>query len=709
MAPNPKVAKACKAMKDMGISQETGKAVLKRLLKLYDNKWNLIEDENYRVLLDSVFEYEEAKRVELKKKEFSLLDESEEEYEPPLKRNCSESTHVSHGHRSTDPNLNSSSEDHKDKGKKLISPHNVPLETSWPEKVSENHVDLVAEGVVLPPEKDVVINNHAEALNKIKDENLFENLAEFEVPLAVILPDGTSRGNDVNATAEGKDKDDGGDNNDNATDLSQLDIASSPMGEVKISLTFNSCQPSDFHIPSLDAVFKAVDEKFLKSYRLKEPNFSVMTLMKEFCECFWAMGTTKPSNENDERKLITLKPNLDRPITLNALDHPQANFPTSLISFNGSLKLNNLYTLVPQIQREISLNGFSCLMYSANSTGYQATKSLHIYVDDITKGEEQVKISLINEINTEQPPNFYYIPKNIIFQKAYVNFALARISDEDCCFHCFGDCVSLPVPCACARESGGEFAYTVEGLVKEKFMEEYISMNREPVKNRLFYCKECPLERSKNGDVPDPCKGHFIRKFIKECWCKCGCNKQCGNRVVQRGITAKLQVFFTPQGKGWGLRTLDDLPKGAFICEYVGEILTNTELYERNMKSSGNEKHTYPVLLDADWGSEGVLKDEEALCLDGTIYGNVARFINHRCFDANLVEIPVEVETPDHHYYHLAYFTTRKIDAMEELTWDYGIDFDDDYHPVKAFQCSCGSLACRDLKSSRRTNAGHDV
>lgn len=127
--------------------------------------------------------------MELKKNEFSLLDESEEEYEPPLKRNCSESTHLSHGHRSTDPKLNSSSEDHRDKGKKPISPHNVPIETSWPEKVSENHVDLVAEpSIVLPPEKDVVINNHAEALNKIKHENLFENLAEFEVPLAVILP-----------------------------------------------------------------------------------------------------------------------------------------------------------------------------------------------------------------------------------------------------------------------------------------------------------------------------------------------------------------------------------------------------------------------------------------------------------------------------------------------------------------------------------------
>lgn len=91
-----------------------------------------------------------------------------------------------------------------------------------------------------------------------------------------------------------------------------------------------------------------------------------------------------------------------------------------------------------------------------------------------------------------------------------------------------------------------------------------------------------------------------------------------------------LQVFFTSEGKGWGLRTLEELPKGTFVCEYVGEVITNTELYNRNMQGTGNEKHHYPVLLDADWGSEGVLKDEEALCLDATFYGNVARFINHR-------------------------------------------------------------------------------
>lgn len=86
----------------------------------------------------------------------------------------------------------------------------------------------------------------------------------------------------------------------------------------------------------------------------------------------------------------------------------------------------------------------------------------------------------------------------------------------------------------------------------------------------------------------------------------------------------------TPEGKGWGLRTLEHLPRGAFVCEYVGEIVTNTELQERNMQIVGNERPAYQVLLDAENGSEGVSKDEESLCLDASRYGNVARFINHR-------------------------------------------------------------------------------
>ncbi|KAF7010138.1 hypothetical protein CFC21_024597 [Triticum aestivum] len=274
-------------------------------------------------------------------------------------------------------------------------------------------------------------------------------------------------------------------------------------------------------------------------------------------------------------------------------------------------------------------------------------------VADITKGEERVRIPIVNEFGSDScPPLFYYIRKNLIFQSAYVNTSLARIGDEDCCADCSGNCLLESHPCPCARSTGG----------------------------------------------------HLARKFIKECWSKCGCGKQCGNRVIQRGITCNLQVFFTNEGKGWGLRTLDGLPKGAFICELVGEVLTSSELHERKAK---NSKHVDQVLLDASWGSEGVLRDEEALCLDLTFYGNVGRFVNHRCYDANLVIIPVEVETPDRHYYHLALFTAKKIEAFEELTRDYGIDFDGTDDLNKAFDCMCGSKYCRGgpKNSRKRTRA----
>ncbi|GAB2302294.1 hypothetical protein Dimus_037020 [Dionaea muscipula] len=137
------------------------------------------------------------------------------------------------------------------------------------------------------------------------------------------------------------------------------------------------------------------------------------------------------------------------------------------------------------------------------------------------------------------------------------------------------------------------------------------------------------------------------------------------------------------------------------MCEFVGEILTIVELHKRNSRKSSG-KHSYAVLLDADWGSR-IVKDEQALCLDASSYGNVARFINHRCYDANLVHIPVEVDTTNHLYYRVAFFTARNVDALEELTWDYGVDFDDTDHHFKTFSCLCGSSFCRNMKRSNRS------
>ncbi|CAL5347489.1 unnamed protein product [Camellia sinensis] len=552
-----------------------------------------------------------------------------------------------------------------------------------------------------------------------------------------------------------------------ASDSSQFEIASSPQGNVKISLICNSSRKSGFRIPSLDAVLKLVEEKYIKTYRITEPGFSVVKLMKDVCECFLAEGTN--CTDDGQVRSTNLTSSLAISKKLSAQDVVcgrgyEGNFCIPPSFPNEPFRFRNFIEVLPQIPRDLTSTSSNVLNYitelNVNGNSYcgrdikikaleglgpsnpsslvvvqkhnsclDPLKASH-HIDDITRGAENAKISLVNEITDECLPEFHYIPRNIAYEHACVKFLLARVSDENCCSNCVGDCMSLIVPCACASETGGEFTYTHGRLVEEKFLEKCISLNCDPEQHRLFYCKDCPLERSKHKRVSGPCKGHLVRQFIKECWYKCGCSMKCGNRLVQQGITVNLQVFMTPE-KGWGVRTLEDLPKGTFVCEYVGEIVTNTELFERNTQMSGREKHTYSVLLDADWGSKGVPRDEEALCLDATVYGNVARFINHsyfnavskylcnvtwlcrehqsennknwpenagftlnlvilmhlsekheahlaaahegsiivECFDANLVEIPVEVETPDNHYYHPAFFTRRKVDALEELTW----------------------------------------
>lgn len=59
MAPNPKVVAAYRAMSSLGIEEYKVKPVLKKLLKLYDRNWELIEEENYRALADAIFDEDE--------------------------------------------------------------------------------------------------------------------------------------------------------------------------------------------------------------------------------------------------------------------------------------------------------------------------------------------------------------------------------------------------------------------------------------------------------------------------------------------------------------------------------------------------------------------------------------------------------------------------------------------------------------------------
>ncbi|XP_013143389.1 PREDICTED: histone-lysine N-methyltransferase eggless-like isoform X2 [Papilio polytes] len=69
--------------------------------------------------------------------------------------------------------------------------------------------------------------------------------------------------------------------------------------------------------------------------------------------------------------------------------------------------------------------------------------------------------------------------------------------------------------------------------------------------------------------LPEP-----LLSGIYECNSRCKCNNTCLNRVAQHPLQLKLQVFKTEQ-RGWGIRALNDVPKGAFLCVYAGNLLTD--------------------------------------------------------------------------------------------------------------------------------------
>ncbi|ESP01220.1 hypothetical protein LOTGIDRAFT_111681, partial [Lottia gigantea] len=101
-------------------------------------------------------------------------------------------------------------------------------------------------------------------------------------------------------------------------------------------------------------------------------------------------------------------------------------------------------------------------------------------------------------------------------------------------------------------------------------------------------CRQLSVEHTTALGEKDPTIGYKHRRLnepiftgIVECNVNCKCDKRCHNKVVQNGLNLRLQVFKTEK-RGWGLRCLDDIPKGGFICIYAGQLLTDTGANEVN-------------------------------------------------------------------------------------------------------------------------------
>lgn len=154
----------------------------------------------------------------------------------------------------------------------------------------------------------------------------------------------------------------------------------------------------------------------------------------------------------------------------------------------------------------------------------------------------------------------------------------------------------------------------------------------------------------------------FIESGIVECGENCKCNAgKCSNRVVQRALQLKLQVFETPNKCGYGVRTTADIPSGVFITSYFGEIIDEFKAIGRDycyyftlgkqsisLDHHGSPSDAKKQRLDLEivqnflnffpkqnntWIGDSDIVPEDIsygieFIIDSNFYGNVTRFFN---------------------------------------------------------------------------------
>ncbi|CAG0902279.1 unnamed protein product, partial [Darwinula stevensoni] len=148
-----------------------------------------------------------------------------------------------------------------------------------------------------------------------------------------------------------------------------------------------------------------------------------------------------------------------------------------------------------------------------------------ILSNDISRGKERIPVQCVNEVDDEPLPKDYkYMTENLETPSIHVNRTISSI--QIFC-SCDGDCSSAECQCA---------AFSI----------------------RCWYDDEGRLLPDFNYADPP---------LLFECNRACQCHvKLCRNRVFQRGIMIQMELYKTGS-KGWGVKTLEAIPKGTYVCE----------------------------------------------------------------------------------------------------------------------------------------------
>ncbi|KAM7261463.1 hypothetical protein ACFE04_008830 [Oxalis oulophora] len=251
---------------------------------------------------------------------------------------------------------------------------------------------------------------------------------------------------------------------------------------------------------------------------------------------------------------------------------------------------------------------------------------------DISRKRENIPIRLFNDIDDDNLPlRFQYLPTTVFPPFVFDQGSTGRGCD---CLQGCGD------GCFCAMLNGGEFGYDHKGVL----------LRGKPV--------------------------------IFECGAFCRCPPHCQNRVSQKGLRNQLEVFRSRE-TGWGVRSLDLIHAGAFICEYAGVVLTREQA---EIFAMTGDNLIYPNRFPERWAEWGDLSQVNPdyirpsqpsipplnFAMDVSRMRNVACYMSH----SPTPNVMVQFVMFDHNnlmFPHLMLFAMENIPPLRELSLDYGL------------------------------------
>ncbi|KAL3634423.1 Histone-lysine N-methyltransferase member suvh2 [Castilleja foliolosa] len=250
---------------------------------------------------------------------------------------------------------------------------------------------------------------------------------------------------------------------------------------------------------------------------------------------------------------------------------------------------------------------------------------------DMSLKKENSPVFFYNDVDGNHDPLYHEYLVTTVFPPYVYNSG----SSSGC--ECVGVCMNN---CLCVTRNGGEFAYDLNGI----------------------------LLRGK--------------PLVFECGPHCRCPPTCRNRVTQKGIKHRLEVFRSRE-TGWGVRSLDLIQAGSFICEYTGVVLTREQA---QLFTMNGDNLIYPSRFAErwkEWGNLSQIFSDYAIpaypsippldfAMDVSRMRNVACYISH----SSIPNVFVQLVLYDHNnisFPHLMLFALENIPPLRELCLDYGV------------------------------------